>query len=549
MLSKVKMLTKVFLLELAFMVPLLVISIVTIFGSQSLIRAAAESRTSTIEMSTVGLMRQMIIELNRAEFNLAINTTDYETTMVAQSKRKEVFENNVATAMRTASSTEMALLRKLQNEYQAYDRKLDQTLQVAQMYKMAHSDDGQRAILAEALKSYVMSNKVLNFVDHYGVEVDREDLEDTANAEVLSNILQVTIIGTVAVALILGSTLGWFIGLRGITAPLKEAVSCLRQLAEGNLTITIFGLGRKDEVGEIAQAMEVFKEQALAKLARVEQINTLILSFEYQVSEVVQVMSAAAIELESSANSLAATAEETSRQSSVVGSAATQTSANVQSVAVATEELSSTVQEVARQMEEARQVAVNATQGAEIAQGQVVALTESGQNIRQVVELIQNIASQTNLLALNATIEAARAGNAGKGFAIVASEVKALANQTAQATDEIRSQVDAMQGTITGAVTAIQSISTVILRLNEMATAVAAAVEQQSVATAEIGRNAIQAALGTSEVTGNITGIQHAAQITAAGSSQVLGAAKEVAERIVCLKGDIDRFIAGVRVA
>lgn len=563
MLANLRISVKTLTLTLLLLAVSATISGIAIWGMGVLGDMIDDARTTTGEMRAAGRINQFTVELNRSEYRLAANPADYQAVQSRLAGQRKGFEESLATAFKSAGPEQDALLKKVREEYQIYLKELESTLKVAEQNKSAQLGEGQKNLIAEVQSSRVVADRLQAAVDKYSQQTDEEDRVSSLEAEVLVSRLQTIIVVTAVVALILGASLGWLIGQRGIAAPLAAAVACLRQLAEGNLSVSIFGVGRKDEIGDIAQTMEVFKSNALerqrmqeqesrdaeAKLARAGQISTLILSFENQVSEVVQVMSAAATELESTANSLAATAEETSRQSSVVGSAATQTAANVQTVAAATEELGSTVQEVARQMEEARQVAVSATQEAEAAQGQVVALTESGQKIRQVIDLIQNIASQTNLLALNATIEAARAGDAGKGFAVVASEVKALANQTAQATDDIRTQVDAMQGTITGAVTAIQSISTVILRLNEMATAVAAAVEQQSVATAEIGRNAVQAAQGTSEVTNNITGIQHAAQTTAAGSSQVLGSAKEVAERIVGLKSNIDGFIAGVRAA
>ncbi|MDR6775556.1 MULTISPECIES: methyl-accepting chemotaxis protein [Azospirillum] len=334
-------------------------------------------------------------------------------------------------------------------------------------------------------------------------------------------------------------------------------------MADGDLSVDITGADRRDEVGDIARALAVFKENALdrqriqaeqeaeaeRKLARADKVSETIRLFDREVNDALTVMSAASAALETTAHSLSATAEEASGQMAAVGSAARQTASNVQTVAAATEELTSTVQEVSRQMNEARNFASEAARQAEQAQGQVGALTESGQRINDVIDLIQGIASQTNLLALNATIEAARAGEAGKGFAVVASEVKQLATQTSQATDEIRSQVSAMQTTIGGAVSGIQSIAAVIYRLNEMATMVAAAVEQQGAATAEIGRNAVEAAQGTAEVTLNIGRLKFASESTATGSNQVLQSAQRVAERAVALKAGIHAFITEVKEA
>jgi methyl-accepting chemotaxis protein len=179
----------------------------------------------------------------------------------------------------------------------------------------------------------------------------------------------------------------------------------------------------------------------------------------------------------------------------------------------------------------------------------VQGLSAAAAKIGDVVKLISDIASQTNLLALNATIEAARAGEAGKGFAVVASEVKSLASQTAKATDEISAQVAAMQGATTEAVQAIEGIGGTIGAINEIATAIALAVEQQGSATQEIARNVQEAAQGTGKVSSNIVGVNAAAGKTGAAASQVLVSAEQLSGQAASLRADVDRFLVNIRAA
>ena len=260
-------------------------------------------------------------------------------------------------------------------------------------------------------------------------------------------------------------------------------------------------------------------------------------------------MSSSAVELEATAQLLSSSSEETSRQASTVGSSAGQASANVQAVAAATEELTATVSEVARQMETARGVASDASSEVERVKTLGGELDRAGNDIAQVIALIEEIANHTNLLALNATIEAARAGEAGKGFAVVASEVKGLATQTARATGDIRGRVEHMHGSIGAALDAVGRMAEVVHRVQGMSSAVSAAVQQQSAATAEIGRNADKAARGTQEVTDTIGGVTMAAEATASGSAQVLSTARTLSERSTRLRSTVDGFLRAVAAA
>jgi methyl-accepting chemotaxis protein len=364
------------------------------------------------------------------------------------------------------------------------------------------------------------------------------------------------------IAMALGIVIAWTTA-RGIVRPVVGMTETMSALAGGDKTVAVPALGRKDEVGRMAQAVQVFKDNMIkadeltaaqeaeqaAKEERAKRVNALTSAFDASIGDVVQAVSAQAGQMEASAQSLSATAEEATKQSATVAAASEQASANVQTVASATEELSSSISEISRQVAQSSRVAASAVNEAEKANQMVQGLAEASQKIGAVVALITDIANQTNLLALNATIEAARAGEAGKGFAVVAAEVKNLANQTAKATEEISGQITGVQEATQEAVQAIQTIGKTIGEINGIASTIAAAVEEQSAATKEIARNVEQASTGTQEVTSNITGVSQAANDTGSAATQVLASARDLAQQSESLKAVVTKFLNNVKAA
>lgn len=368
--------------------------------------------------------------------------------------------------------------------------------------------------------------------------------------------------GTVAVVLIAALIAAW-LG-RSLARPILALQSAMGQITSGRHDIEVPGARRGDEIGAMAKAVEVFKD-SLIETGRLRQaqeqqrtttenerrdaLHAVAARFESGVGGIVNAVGSAASELRSTASSMANTAQEATRQSATVAAASEEATQNAQAVAAAIEELNASINEIAQQVNESAKVASAAVVQANDTNSEVLGLAEAAQKIGDVVKLISEIAAQTNLLALNATIEAARAGDAGRGFAVVASEVKTLATQTSKATEEISAQVGAIQAATQSSVGAIEAITRTIGRVNEIASAIASAVEEQGAATREIAHNVAEAARSTGEVSINIQGVDKAARGTGAAAARVVESATELSHNGETLKSEVDLFLRDVRAA
>ncbi|MCK9295641.1 MAG: methyl-accepting chemotaxis protein [Desulfobulbaceae bacterium] len=367
-------------------------------------------------------------------------------------------------------------------------------------------------------------------------------------------------VGSLGLLMIISAII--FLLARSLTKPVVQMTKAMVRLADGDLNVEIPAQDRKDEIGEMAAAVQVFKNNALdrqrlaaeqeagkqrAALEKTAFMNKLAADFEANIGGLISGVTAAVAQLESNAKKMTGNASQTKTKSDSVAKAAANTSANVMTVASATEELSSSVSEISRQVAKSAGVARNAVQKASHTNQMVGSLANSSKKIGEVVKLITDIAGQTKLLALNATIEAARAGEVGKGFEVVANEVKELAKQTTAATKEISDQIAGIQGATNEAVEAIRDIGTTIGEIDEISTSIAASVEEQGVVTLDIARNTQQAATGAKAVSGDISIVAAAADETGVTATYVLNAASDLSQKANALRRDVTLFLETIR--
>jgi len=350
---------------------------------------------------------------------------------------------------------------------------------------------------------------------------------------------------------------------RDIRRGIGSILQPMGRLTNGDLSAEIPHQAETTEIGRIAAALQVFKEALVAKkasddatsadaaisTAHTQRITTATGHFEAMIGELVESLGSASTELEASATTMTKTSDLAKSVSDSAASASREVTENIQAVAAATEEITASVNEIGRQVHESTRIAGTAVSQAQKTDESIAKLSRAADRIYDVVKLITEVAEQTNLLALNATIEAARAGEAGRGFAVVASEVKALATQTAKATGEISAQIDDMQLATTETVAEIREITSTITLISEVSAAIAAAVEQQGAATQEIARNVQKSAELSTQVASEVTEVSRGSSETSSASGHVLKAAQSLAIESDRLKNEVEKFLGTVRAA
>lgn len=529
---------------------LLILNYLNKGNAQSAQTAIARAETTALEIASA----QSVARIDELLQVLRARVTEAETEIdAARDRAKQQFTKDAYQAAR--------------NSVDAY---LTSAIELAEAQKRVIGADGGAKAEAEAAKARVLNERTFPAAGQVNTAIDKgvgianeyaakrksqvlEELNSTANFALIVGVaVMLTLIGSAAFSVL------------SIARPVRRIGEVLLELASGNKAVEIPFVGRVDEIGDNARAANTFKEnlirieqmeaaqkdsEAAAAAARKAAMLKLADEFQAAIGGIVNTVSSASAQLESAASTLTSTADSTKELAGMVAAASEEASTNVGAVAAATEEMSASVVEIGRQVQDSSRIAGEAVKQAEKTDGRITELSQAASRIGDVVKLITAIAEQTNLLALNATIEAARAGDAGRGFAVVASEVKALAAQTAKATDEIATQIAGMQVATQESVSAIKEISDTIGRISEIAQTIAATLEEQAGVTTEIARNVGEAAKGTVEVADKITEVNRGTSATGAASGQVLTSARSLSSESGLLKAEVEKFLDTVRAA
>lgn len=468
--------------------------------------------------------------------------------------RAEASFDNLRLIRRGLDPAARALMASLDQAYgQTYRRMRESVINAAQTGAYALEFDGFFARSADGMAAIEEAALGLSA---RALAAARQTADDVQRAFFVTLAVELAVLAVIAVIM-------WLI-VFWIAGRITKLNTSMMQLAAGEAGVEIGNTRDKDEIGDMARALLVFRDNAaqVAQLAaeraameerqrevRQQEMRDLAAEFQADVGGIVGSLSSSAEEMTRAARSMLGAADDAGKRAGSVLSSAEQASGLAGSVAAATEEMTSSIGEIGRQVQTSTQRTAQAVRDASTASEQIGALAESVDKIGHVVDLINSIAAQTNLLALNATIEAARAGEAGKGFAVVASEVKALAAQTAKATADISAQIASVQQATNTTVVTIRDITGAIAQLEEIAAAIAAAVEEQHAVTADISGNISRTSQLTQAVSGDMGAMSAAATETSSAATQVMNTAHQLSTRSEELAQAMASFVSRVRAA
>ena len=423
------------------------------------------------------------------------------------------------------------------------------------------------AAYADLLISFASEKSAIGAIETSKTKVKNEIeavVSVVANSrEAQKNTAQATMIGGTILTAALAALIAFFLN-KTLAQPIQRMTGVMRQIADGDLAQEVPHGDRADEIGDMSAAVSVFKENGLrikqidaereqarvkAEQEKAEAMEALARDFEQSVGAVVSDLAQSVEDVRRRASDMAGASTQSVGTTNDVSGVSSRASDSLVAVSGASEELVASIGEITTKVTEAARMAANANGETESSNRRIEGLADRAKKIGEVVTLIQDIAEQTNLLALNATIEAARAGDAGKGFAVVASEVKTLANQTASATDEIRKQIEEVQSASEEAVNSIGAISKAVGSLDEMNTAIAAAVEEQDATTREIARNTQTAADDGKHLASGIQEIAVAAQETGDSANSMLSTCQNLTQATDRMKSEVNRFLENIRAA
>jgi len=536
---------------------------IILFSSLSSVINISSARGEVEEMITTFQVLEEVQALREDAFlqSAAIRglllTGDRDNLIVYEDAGQKFDETHAALLEREQDGTERAVLQDLRTVVETWRR----DVAGRQIELMRQPMTADEAKVMEAIGGGDNFKRDFNAEFNKILLVEEEALLQ-ARQEAYSAFSITSTIAVIGGILSFGLALasGWLL-TRDLSQPITALTGVMQRLTKKDYDVKVPAGERGDEIGEMASAVEIFKDslienQRLEKLdverrekdiERARRLEGLVNGFESEITEMTSVLAAASTELESTAHSLASTAKGSIESVAEVVEASVETSQNVGTVATASTELSGSISEISRQVTVSSKLVTETKDEANSTNASVQELAESAVRIGEVVTLIQNIASQTNLLALNATIESARAGEAGKGFAIVAQEVKALAEQTTQATEEIDGQVQHVQGQTTAAVAAIDKITGRITEIESVVSQFAVALEEQESATVEISSNAERVAVATDRVSGSMQAVKEAAEKTSDASTDMQDTAGDLSKQAEHMKSRVDSFLSGIK--